>query len=71
MKYLLSAAVLTLMLSIGMSLSLGQLLTNWRRLTHSTGANKQNRDTKQKSAFSPRWVTSPLPCRSQWRAQLL
>lgn len=35
MKYLLSAAVLMLMLSIGMSLSPRQLLENWRRLTIS------------------------------------
>jgi predicted Na+-dependent transporter len=38
MKYLLSSAVLMLMLSIGMSLSPRQLLENWRRLTPSLWA---------------------------------
>ena len=38
MKYLLSSAVLMLMVSIGMSLSPRQLLENWRRLTPSLWA---------------------------------
>lgn len=35
MEYLLNAAVLMLMVSVGMSLSPGQLVDNWRRLTPS------------------------------------